>query len=80
MFFQKKEQIEPGRWYCIEAMLKSNSSPEKSDGEQAFWVDGVEKGRFGGFNWRTTNDLKVNTFWLEYWNSAFTNNQDMQGR
>lgn len=66
--FGKKEQIEPGRWYCMEAMLKANSAPDKSDGEQAFWVDGELKGKFEGFNWRTTNDLKINTLWLLYYN------------
>ena len=67
-FFGKKEQIEPGRWYCVEAMLKANSAPDKNDGEQAFWVDGELKGKFEGFNWRTTNDLKINTLWLLYYN------------
>jgi len=78
VFFGKKEQIQTGRWYCIEAMLKANSAPDKSDGEQAFWVDGVLQGKFDGFNWRTTDKLKINTFWLEYWNSAFMSARDME--
>ncbi len=65
----KQEPIEPGRWYCVEVMLKANSSPEKSDGEQAFWVDGQLYGRFTGFNWRTTDKLKINSFWLLYYNT-----------
>jgi len=28
------------RWVCVEVMLKMNSSAEKNDGEQAFWIDG----------------------------------------
>gem|GEM_PF-577768 len=28
------------RWVCVEVMVKMNSSPERSDGEQAFWIDG----------------------------------------
>ena len=64
VYFEKKEQIVPGRWYCMEAMLKANSAPDKSDGEQAFWMDGVPQGRWGGFNWRTTDKLKINCFWL----------------
>ena len=28
------------RWVCVEVMVKMNSSPEKSDGEQAAWIDG----------------------------------------
>jgi hypothetical protein len=39
------EPVEPciaprARWQCIEFMVKMNSAPDKSDGEQAFWVDG----------------------------------------
>lgn len=65
----KQEPIVPGRWYCVEAMLKANSSPEKTDGEQAFWVDGELFGRFTGFRWRTTDKLKINSFWLLYYNT-----------
>jgi hypothetical protein len=65
----KQEPIQPGRWYCVEAMLKANSSPEKADGEQAFWVDGELYGRFGGFRWRTTDKLKINSFWLLHYNT-----------
>ena len=65
----KQELIQPGRWYCVEAMLKANSSPEKADGEQAFWVDGELYGRFEGLRWRTSDKLKVNSFWLLYYNT-----------
>jgi len=65
----KQVPIEPGRWYCVEAMLQANSSPEKSDGVQAFWVDGQLYGRFDGFRWRTTDKLKLNSFWLLYYNT-----------
>ncbi len=65
----KQEQIQPGRWYCIEVMLKANSSPKASDGEQAFWVDGELYGRFTGFRWRTTDKLKINSFWLLFYNT-----------
>ena len=65
----KQEPIQPGRWYCVEAMLKANSSPDKADGEQAFWVDGELYGHFEGFRWRTTDKLKINSFWLLYYNT-----------
>jgi hypothetical protein len=65
----KQVPIEPGRWYCVEAMLKANSSPEKADGEQAFWVDGELYGRFPGFRWRATDQLKINSFWLLFYNT-----------
>jgi hypothetical protein len=61
------ETIVPGRWYCVEAMLKANSTPEASDGEQAFWVDGKKVGEFKNFRWRSDDKLKVNTFWLLYY-------------
>jgi len=69
VYYGKEEPIVPGRWYCVEAMLKANSSPDSSDGEQAFWVDGELKGRFPGFRWRTTDNLKINSFWLLYYNT-----------
>ena len=59
VFNGKQEPIVPGRWYCVEVRLKANSSPEKSDGEQAFWVDGELYGRFTGFRWRTTDDFST---------------------
>jgi len=69
VFHGKQTPIRPGRWYCVEAMLQANSSPEKADGEQAFWVDGELYGRFGGFRWRTTDKLKINSFWLLFYNT-----------
>jgi len=69
VFNGKQEPIVPGRWYCVEVMLKANSSPQKADGEQAFWVDGELYGRFTGFRWRTTNKLLINSFWLLYYNT-----------
>jgi len=69
VFFGKEEPIQPGRWYCVEVLLKANSSPDKTDGEQAFWVDGQLYGRFGGFRWRTTDKLKINSFWLLFYNT-----------
>ncbi len=68
-FFDPPEpvRIEPGRWTCVEARLKANSSPEAADGEQTFWVDGRLAGEFRGIRWRTTDRLKVNTFWLLYY-------------
>ena len=63
------------RWYCFEFMLKANGEPEAFDGELAAWVDGKLLVHYGGFNWRTTDDLKLNTFWLmHYVTKAFTSN------
>ena len=65
----KQTPIEPGRWYCVEAMLQANSAPDKADGVQAFWVDGEPYGRFDGFRWRATDQLKINSFWLLFYNT-----------
>ncbi len=54
---------ERGRWYCMEMMVACNTVG-KADGRQAFWVDGRKVGDFGGIEWRTSPDLKINAFWL----------------
>lgn len=60
---EEKMQIQRGRWYCVEMMVKANT-PGKSDGEQAFWIDGELGGHFKDIRWRDTADLKINCFWL----------------
>lgn len=35
------------RWQCVEIMLQCNSTPDKSDGELALWVDGKSVAHFG---------------------------------
>jgi hypothetical protein len=34
------------RWICVEIMVKMNSVPERTDGEQAMWIDGRLVARF----------------------------------
>jgi len=63
-FEAPQEPIERGRWYCLEMMIRANSTPEAADGEQAFWVDGKLVGLFKGMRWRSTDKLKLNSFWL----------------
>jgi hypothetical protein len=41
---EKPAQIPRDRWQCVEFMVKANSTPEAS--EQAFWIDGVQLGRW----------------------------------
>ena len=60
------DAIPRGKWICVEAMVKANSSPEKADGEQAFWIDGNQVARFQGIRRRSTNKLKLNSVWLQY--------------
>ena len=40
----KPTAVPTDRWICVEIMLKCNSAPDKSDGEQAMWIDGKEVG------------------------------------
>lgn len=57
-------QIHTGRWYCLEMMVKANT-PQKKDGEQAFWVDGQKKGHWKGMRFRDTASVKIDFFWWE---------------
>jgi hypothetical protein len=61
---EEQPNIERDRWYCIEFMLKHNT-PNKADGEQAFWVDGQLRGHWQNINWRTDAQLQANAFTLE---------------
>lgn len=54
------------KWQCWEFMLKANT-PDKADGEQAMWLDGILAGHFTGIRWRNNSDLKINCFWLEHY-------------
>ena len=36
-----------GQWTCIEFMVKMNDPVTDSNGEQAFWIDGVQKNHLG---------------------------------
>ncbi|HUW56332.1 MAG TPA: hypothetical protein VMZ92_06825 [Planctomycetota bacterium] len=63
---EKPIPIPRDEWVCVEFMLQCNRAP-RADGEQAFWINGKLAGRYTGFRWRTTNDLKINAFWLLYY-------------
>jgi hypothetical protein len=66
---------ERGRWYAMEMMVQANTVG-KADGRQAFWIDGRLAGDFGGIEWRTTGDLKINAFWLmSYVTDRWTKNK-----
>lgn len=55
------------RWICCETMFKANSTPEARDGECAYWIDGTLRYHGTGFNWRTTDDLKLNSVHLHHY-------------
>jgi hypothetical protein len=44
-FYPVQPEVKKDTWYCIEAMLKTNT-PSLHDGEQAFWVDGQLVGNY----------------------------------
>ncbi len=64
-FWANADVIPRGQWICVEAMVKANSAGA-SDGEHAFWIDGKLVGQFKGIHWRSTDLLKLNSFWLQY--------------
>jgi len=75
-FWANGDDIPRGQWICMETMVKANT-PGESNGEQAFWIDGKLVGEFKGIRWRSSDLLKLNSFWLQYdvcENSAKHNN------
>ena len=61
---EKQGNIKKDEWICCEFMLRHNT-PDKPDGEQAFWINGELRGHWKGFNWRTDKVLKANALTLE---------------
>ncbi len=62
--------LQDNQWYCIEIMIKPNTvaqSSVSSDGEQVFWLDGVEKARYSGLRWRTRSDVRINDLFQSAW-------------
>ncbi len=55
--------VHPGRWYCMEMMVKCNT-PGRADGEQAAWIDGEKVVHVTGLRWRDVAELKVHCFRL----------------
>lgn len=55
--------IEPGRWYCIEIMLKANDVG-LHNGEIKAWFDGHLKAHHTGLRFRDTEDLKIGMLYL----------------
>jgi hypothetical protein len=58
------QPVQRGKWICMEVMLKCNSAPDKSDGQQALWIDGVQVGLWKDIKWRKDPKLKVNGIWV----------------
>ena len=41
----RQQSFERDEWICVEAMMKANT-PGKTDGEMAFWINGVKQGEW----------------------------------
>ncbi|MFH1073988.1 MAG: hypothetical protein V1752_02770 [Candidatus Firestonebacteria bacterium] len=52
-------RITPGKWTCIETMIKLNK-PGGKDGELILWMDGRQIKKIGNMRWRTGAAVKIN--------------------
>lgn len=52
-----------GRWYCFEVMIGLND-PGKTNGEQAFWIDGEKLLHVKDIRWRDSDILRLNFMWF----------------
>lgn len=55
-----------GQWFCFEMMMKANEVGQ-SDGEMAYWVDGVEIHRESAMMWRTSPTLALNRVRVQHY-------------
>jgi len=62
-FNARQEPIEPGRWYCVRSHGAANS-PRKRPTASKPSVDGKLIGHFKQIRWRSSDKLKLNSFWL----------------
>jgi hypothetical protein len=65
--------LENNRWYCIEQYAKLNT-PGKADGILRGWVDGEPAFEKSDIRFRSTDKLKIETIWINFylggtWNS-----------
>lgn len=67
-WFQPKPDQVPRRetWTCVEWRVKANATG-KDDGELDCWIDGTKRGEFRKINWRSTDELKINSVQLSLW-------------
>src|SRR5687768_11156458 len=57
-------QVPRGKWVVMSLWIKLNT-PGKSDGEQAFWMDGKLGGHFKNIRFRDSDVLRLNSFSLD---------------
>jgi hypothetical protein len=64
-----------GTWYCFEMKIKlgkSSSNGTGSDGELAFWVNGISCGAWHELWMRTTEQLKLSILWISLYHHDVT--------
>eukprot|EP00112_Aurelia_sp_Birch-Aquarium-sp1_P010135 Seg21789.1 transcript_id=Seg21789.1/GoldUCD/mRNA.D3Y31 product="hypothetical protein" protein_id=Seg21789.1/GoldUCD/D3Y31 len=55
-----------GKWVCVEQYMKLNT-PGKKDGIARAWVDGKLVFEKKDYHWRNTDELKIESYWLNYY-------------
>jgi hypothetical protein len=59
--FFRSAKISPGRWYCLELMLKNNT-PRQKNGQLSAWLNGKLIGNVEGLRFRNIEDAKIRCF------------------
>ncbi len=63
-----------GEWHHVEFWVKLNT-PGQSDASQTFWLDGVERGTWAGFGFRSTAILRLTSLQLTFSTGAAPHTQ-----
>jgi len=56
--------LSPGKWYCVELMLKNNI-PGTKNGQLALWLDGQLAGKIDGLRFRDEDTVKIRRITVE---------------
>jgi hypothetical protein len=65
-----------GVWHHVEFWVKLNT-PGQADASQTFWIDGVQRGQWGGFSFRTSTILQLNSVQLTFSNGGAPQTQQL---
>jgi hypothetical protein len=61
MSFFRSPKISPGKWYCLELMLRTNF-PGQKNGQLSAWLDGKLVGNVEKLRFRETEEAKIRRF------------------
>ncbi len=59
--FFRSAKISPGKWYCLELMLRNNI-PHQKNGQLSAWLDGKLIGNVERLRFRVTEEAKIRRF------------------